>query len=435
MLNIDPLYLVINLILLFIFASMGRFVAKGGSYKFSSGVCTIAFTLVLGSRYMRGNDYAHYVDVFNQRTETGQHLFTYLNDFLAAIGIDAYGSFFVYAFIFASCLFYLLRRFKTYATFIFPLALIALIFFHEYMIRQALSFSFIFLFIDQLFRDDTDSNDAIKMEDENSNQHILTYANYISDSSNEIELIPQEENIQAPCITSKSQDKKERIINPQKILLCIVYALAAYSIHSANIFVLIVILLFWLTMREHTIPFYISIPAMLFGALYLNKNLNLEEIAPYINLLQGTDEKLDYYIENSNIWFGDEGISNIYTRNDLILIFELWGNGLLFWMSDKMARQIKLSAIFAVSLNTVIVGNFIMMTFRELEIVHRMGYVLTILWFIPLAICLVLIKDFNFKNWEKVLLIGLVWWLYEYFKYLFLRSEGMTSFLWDVITF
>lgn len=415
--------------LLLIFISMGRFTSKGGNYKFSSGVCIAAFTLVLGSRYMRGNDYAHYVEVFNRRTEADQHLFTWLNDFLAAVGINAYGAFFVYAFIFSCSLFYLLRRYKPYAAYMFPLALIALIIFHESMIRQAISFSFVFLLIDKLYDIEVDySNPNVEEECENEEENYFDNS-MISYDSNDCHVLPQADYIEE---TSNSTGDFLKGITWNDFLVCAFFVTCAISIHTANVITIIMILAFWLVMRTKTIPFYISIPLMLFGALYLNKILNLDIIAPYVNLLQGTDEKFDTYIENSDYWFGEKGASSNYTRKGIILFLELWGYGMLFWLADRMSKQINLGAVFATMLNTLIAGALIMMTFRELEILHRIGHVLTLCWFIPLSTCLFHIREFEFKLYEKVLLLGSIWWIYEYLKYLFMRESGMTLFLWDI---
>lgn len=431
MFNIDPLYIFINILLLLTFISMGRFAAKGGNYKFSSGVCIVAFTLVLGSRYMRGNDYGHYIEVFNRRTEADQHLFTLLNDFLSAIDINAYGAFFVYALIFSSCLFYLLRRYKPYSAYSFPLALIALIIFHESMIRQALSFSFIFLLMDKLFGTETikyqsdigvRENEVCIKSENNTTEYEPTDCNTLS--LNEEDYYPLEEPIFSP-------DGLLNRITWRDICICAILITCAISIHTANSITIVAIMAFWIIMRNKTIPFYMSIPLMLFGALILNNVLNLDSIAPYVNLLQGTDKKFDTYIENSDYWFGEEGASSTYTRKGIILYCELWGYGTLFWLADRMSKQMNFGRIFASMLNTLIVGTFVMMTFRELEILHRIGHVLTLFWFIPLSICLYHIRDFELRTWEKVLLCGSTWWVYEYLKYLFMRASGMTLFLWD----
>lgn len=433
MFNIDPLYIFINLVLLLIFVSMGRYAEKGGSYKFASGVCIIAFTLVLGSRYMRGNDYAHYIEVFNRRTEADQHLFTWLNDFLAVIGINAYGSFFVYAFIFSCSLFYLLRRYKPYAAYMFPLALIALIFFHEYMIRQALGFSFVFMFIDQLLTLEGYSKVNMADGDEpyeslgqdecvNSKFPAESYFVSLADESQQLaETYPHD---------VKMQESKRK-----SYFLCILFVVCTMSVHTANMIVIGLVAFFALLMRRRTIPFYVAIPSMLVCSLFINKIIDFDVIAPYVNLLQGTNTKFDTYIENSDYWFGEEGVSNAYTRKIYILYLELWGYSVLFWLADRMSRHMDLGYVFATLLNITIVGSLIMMTFRELEIIHRIGYVLTMLWFIPLSICLYHLKDFEFKIWEKIPLLGLFWWLYEYIKYLFMRTDGMTSFLWDMQIF
>lgn len=66
--NFDLDYLIINIILLSCFAYCGNRISKGAPYKSATLPCILLFTLVQGCRYMRGNDYQHYIEVFNGDT-------------------------------------------------------------------------------------------------------------------------------------------------------------------------------------------------------------------------------------------------------------------------------------------------------------------------------------------------------------------------------
>lgn len=419
MLSLDPTYIIINLLLLFLFIRAGQYVANNGNYKFATAICTLAFTFVQGMRYMRGNDYIHYVSVFNERTESNQVLFTIINDILAALGINAYASFSVYALIFIVCLFWFFRNYKEYAAFLFPLSLIALIFFNEYMIRQALSFSFVFLFLDQLF--------SIKGRTNNTDIEDIIYD--VPNTVNSSITIPEEE------FEPQGEGENSILTHKKNLILCILFTVMATSIHTANIFPITLIFLFWLFAGSHTIPYYISIPLLLFSAFLFDKIVSLDSIMPYIMLLEGSNDKFDQYIDAYSSWFGEEALKDQYTRNEIILYLEIWGNAALFWLGDRISKKLLFKSDYSTLFNTYIIGTLFLFAFRNFELLNRMGFVLSLFWFFVLSIGLFHLHDIKLKIFEKAFLFGLVWWTYEYLKYLFMRTDHMTQFLWDIPQF
>ena len=81
--HFDIIYIILNLLLLFIFWYGGLRISKGDNYWKNAILCIVAFTLVLGLRYGRGNDYHHYVYIYvNGYTEGTQRAFVWLNSFL-----------------------------------------------------------------------------------------------------------------------------------------------------------------------------------------------------------------------------------------------------------------------------------------------------------------------------------------------------------------
>ena len=99
--NFDLDYLIINIILLSCFAYCGNRISKGAPYKSATLPCILLFTLVQGCRYMRGNDYQHYIEVFNGDTpDTTGFLFIGINDTAKLLGFNAYSVFLIYSFVF-----------------------------------------------------------------------------------------------------------------------------------------------------------------------------------------------------------------------------------------------------------------------------------------------------------------------------------------------
>lgn len=82
-------YFVINVILLMVFIIAGKNVSKGGSYINNAIICCIFFILVFGSRYNRGHDYAHYVEVYTYSEHSDQYVFWLFNYILKNI-LDVY---------------------------------------------------------------------------------------------------------------------------------------------------------------------------------------------------------------------------------------------------------------------------------------------------------------------------------------------------------
>lgn len=143
------IYIFINLLLLSTFVIGGYNVKKGGSYWKNALSCSLVFVMVMGSRYGRGHDYLHYVDVYINGDLSNQYLFLLFNEGIKSIlGIGKYFIFYVYAIPFILCGFKFLKNFQNVANLAFPLFLMSMTYFEEYEIRQALSFSFVFLFLD-----------------------------------------------------------------------------------------------------------------------------------------------------------------------------------------------------------------------------------------------------------------------------------------------
>lgn len=67
------IYLFCNILLLLVFVFCGRNVRQGKSFWQNAFICSLFFVLVMGTRYNRGNDYGHYVEVYVQGDQQNQY--------------------------------------------------------------------------------------------------------------------------------------------------------------------------------------------------------------------------------------------------------------------------------------------------------------------------------------------------------------------------
>ena len=369
-------YVVLNVIMFVIFCVCGQRVSVGKSYWANAFVSSVVFCLMMGLRLNRGNDYVHYMDVYLHDTESTQLLFTWFNDFLKWFGVGPHGFFFFYAIPFIWCAFVFMKPMRLYAKYAFPCFLIAMVVFEEFMIRQALSFSFVFLVILHCHK-------------------AFDYAR----------------------------------VNKREIVKVILWSLVSVSIHTANALVIMLIIGFYLIYRRPIKPI-MAIPIYIFSAYVFSSIFDLNLLQPLVSLLGDSSDKFAGYAEHSDHWFSEDGMNDIYTRNPIIKIFETLGNISLMYFGYKVLMQQHFSRLYIVPFNLFFFGTCFQKAFRNLEILNRMGNVCMNMFFIPLTIVLFFIKYKECSSWEKCLYICLAFWLYDYFKYFCMRGE-MTLFLWD----
>ena len=145
--SLDIDYLFITLFLVFIYYIAGSNIAKGKSYWQSSILCIISMVFIMGVRYNRGNDYMHYIAVYEYDLEDNQILFTWFNNLLKSFDTHPIEIFAYYAFPFAVFSLFLLKRYKLYAKYLLPLFVVGWLQYEESMIRQILGFSFGFVYL------------------------------------------------------------------------------------------------------------------------------------------------------------------------------------------------------------------------------------------------------------------------------------------------
>lgn len=423
---IDFDYLFLNIILLATYVIAGYNISRKGAFWASAWPCIVAFTFIMGSRYMRGNDYDHYCEVFANDEESTQHLFTFFNQFLRWIGVGRHYFYYFYSFIFAFCSMFFLKRFRRFSLCMFPLFLIAYIHFDEFMIRQALSYSFVFLYLIELF--------SIKLDDHpNKNRIILPKGKRYYGGL---------KGIDDPYSKRLRLKKKPNAIrkyfsllfaseNLLHIFYCAFLASIVISIHVANVMVLVLVTILYLFVK-YPIPYYISIPILIVATYMFNVLFDFSYLNPILDMLSGQDEKMDNYIENSDVWLDEEGMQDKYTRNPIVLVFEMLGSGILFYYGYNIIKNVrKNDRISCMFFNVYVFGTIFINAFRNLEILNRIGYVFQLFWFYPVCLILFYFPKMHFSILKKYSLCFLFFFLYSYLKYLFFKEDGMTLFLWD----
>ena len=345
--------------------------------------CILLFTLVQGCRYMRGNDYQHYIEVFNGDTpDTTGFLFIGINDTAKLLGFNAYSVFLIYSFVFILCATHFLKEYKAYAKWIFPLFIMAYMQFEEYMIRQAFSYSFFFLYMNSLFK--------IKPK---SVKHIWRK-------------------------------------NKKSIFLCIFWGIICLNIHSANIVNILIVTGLYIFMHK-PLHYSITIPIYLLCVYVLPKIFDFSILQPILDIFSRHNELASAYAENSSKWFSSEGMNELYTRNVAVQAIEALGTSTLLYLGYKTILCHRVGqSINATLFNSFFIGISILSLFRNLEILNRIGQVLAYSWIFPVSLVLHY-KTPRWSKFDKLVSIFLVWFAYEFLKYLFFPPTDKTAFIWD----
>ena len=380
-LNFDLVYILIYLLLLAAFCIAGDNVSRGDSYWKNALICCVLFILVVGTRYERGNDYKHYVDVYAKNLDLHQVLFQYLNTFLRDVmSIGKYFIFYIYAIPFILSGFKFLKNYKKYARWLFPTFFMAMLYFEEYEIRQALSFSFVFLFMDEFM----------------SCRHTIK----------------------------------------RKIILITLYSIITLSIHSANLIFLFVFIVTYFFIKK-VITYKVTIPLLVFSSYFFSEYYDISYINPILNLFANSgNEKFAHYTAGNaaEAWFGESALQLENARNPLIKFFDLLGNSALFYFSYRYIKYnvTQKGHVLVTLTNLYIIGDIFKQAFLYLEILNRMSTLFQRMWFLPFAIVLYRIKVNKLTSMET-LAFGLIFFvLYDFFKYVFAQDVGRTFFLWNI---
>ncbi len=377
-------YIILNLVMLYVFYVCGKKIQQGANYWINALWMIVVFTFVLGSRYLRGNDYYQYSENFlNNSVRGNQWIFLSLNDILQNLGFDKYTCFYAYSFIEITCALFFLKRYACYGKYIFPFFLMATIVFNEYQIRQALSFSFIFLYLGELFNLERKDLSAIFLLNE------------------------------------------EKVY---KIAKALVFLIIAGSIHSVNYLLAIAFTLIYFFIR-FPLPIFITIPSVFFCQYVASSVFDFSIFNTMLSYFS-QDDLLSVYVDNGSQWFSAEGFEDKYNRNIIAGMLECVGTSCLFYLGHSFVSKAQKKSEFTAMYNIFVLGILFQMSFRNLELLNRIGGDMAMMWFLPLSLVLFHRNQLIELGCKKIAFWGLCWYAYEFIRYLFLRGEP-TLFLWD----
>lgn len=375
---IDLDFILLNLILLATFVITGKKLSCTNSYQKNLFFCVVAFIIIMGSRYMRGNDYVRYQLTFMYDNDEDQVIFTLLNQFLRNIGVGRHYFLYYYSFPFIVCAIYFMKSLRRYACYTFPCFIVAFTFFNEYCIRQALGFSFIFMFMFYLFK----INDwPFKQE--------KWYKYYI---------------------------------------WCFAYAALSVGIHSVNGLTILFITLIYI-LSNSTIPSKISIPAYLFSAFVFSSLWDWSYIEILLKYLANIDGKFNIYINRSSLFFSADSFQDDWSRSFFGTIFQTLGHCSLFYLGNKIIKNLQLNRTYYTLFNVYVIGTIIDIGFWNYELIRRVFDPMLAFWCFVLPIVLVNKRLLKWKSWELLLPIFLLFFIKDYLSYLF--NNELTLFLWD----
>lgn len=341
----------------------------------------VAFTLVLGLRLNRGNDYIHYMQVYLYDLEDNQVLFTAFNHFLKVIGTGPHWIFIWYSGAFVLGGAWIIRDYRTEAKWLFPLFLMSFVVFSEFMIRQAFGAAFLF---------------------------FMMYS-----------------------LMNNKASRKQRIIGTL-FWLCV-----SYTIHSANLIPGVIIIGLYLVVYK-PIPWQFSIPAYIVASYILQKNFDFSYLSDFLSVLGNQNDKFSEYTTNSDKWFSADAMNEEWYRKPVVKVFETAGNIALLYLGYYQAALFKKRKYVTVY-NLVVIGAIVEQSFFTIEILRRMGDAMYWFWCFPLASVLCYrqeilghVKSAYKRMVVKGLYVLLAFFVYDYLKYLFLRPLDMYKFIWDM---
>lgn len=373
-------FIILNSLLLYIFCKAGINISNKKNYWSNANACISVFTFVQGCRFARGNDYHAYSQIFIEGVHKENPFFSSINEFLKIIGINQYSCFMVYAFVFILCAMIFMYDYRKYAKYMFPFFLGGFLLFEEYMIRQAFSYSFFFIYLKYLF-------------------HIRI--SKISD------------------ITS----------NKKNILVCIIFAFITLAIHTGNIiniFVVTVLYLFW---KKPFNP-YFSIPLYICCVYILPNIFNFSWLDPILNFAAESNTRAAEYVSNSEYWFSSEGKNDIYTKSIIVEFIQVIASSSVMYLGYKLIKnRFYKDNVLVTLLNVFIIGLCIESLFVNLEILYRIGQVMDKVGYFLIPI-IIYYKPHNINFIYKILYLSFIWFMYYYIKYV-LFSGKVSMFIWD----
>ena len=174
--------------------------------------------------------------------------------------------------------------------------------------------------------------------------------------------------------------RKKHIIGVLLLLLCI-------GVHTGLLSTIIFPFLFLFLHKWYKKPF----PILLTIPIYIIITISVD----YVNNFFATNftsaftflqyfGKFESYSENSDYWFGEDGVNEIYAQSIATMLMTLIFEASIMYLGAKALKQ-KYNKRVCIYYNTAVIGMFIMRIGFYLEIIRRVGQLSMAFYFVPLG--------------------------------------------------
>jgi hypothetical protein len=320
-----PEHLILFLILFTGFIIWGKYGSSTKNevnYWMYSLLPILTYSVITGSRYGWGPDYLAYkIRLETALTYDEEQLgFKWINQTIKLLNIDYVGGFIIYSLIFMTSCFILIRSYRKASVYMYYFVIPATLLFVTNAIRQGLALSFVFLGL-----------------------YFLNKKNWFG------------------------------------IVLSV---FVGYSIHSSILVTVVIIGAVYLLIKK-PIHWIISIPLYLFFT-FLFDPARIGFISEYISKYVSFDNSFQSYIDQSDIWFGEEAATDIYEQNLFALL-----TSSLFYISiiylGYVALKFRSHPHIVYIYNLVVIGIVMYRVVFTFEILRRIAEPLVMLYFIVLG--------------------------------------------------
>lgn len=282
----------------------------------------LMYSVITGCRYGWGPDYPAYkLRLENALTYDEEQLgFKWINQTIKLLDIDYVGGYIIYSLIFITSAFILIRSYRKVSSYMYYFLIPATLLFVTSAIRQGLALSFVLLAL--------------------------------------------------------------YFLNKKNWLAIVLSVLIGYSIHNSILITVVIIGAVYIFTKK-PISWMISIPLYLFFT-FLFDPARIGFISEYISKYVSLDNSFQGYIDQSDIWFGEEAATDIYEQSLFALV-----TSSLFYVSiiylGYVALKFRSHPHIVYIYNVVVIGIIFYRVVFTFEILRRMAEPLLMLYFIVLG--------------------------------------------------
>ncbi|UTA68668.1 EpsG family protein [Emticicia sp. 21SJ11W-3] len=322
--------------------NVGSRVKNVAMYWILALIPMFCYCFIVGSRYGWGADYLFY----KYRLENAftykeeQIVFKWLNQAIAYVGLNYVGGYIIYSLIYVVCAFVLMRSYKVQSRFMYSFFVPATLIFVTSIIRQGLALAFVYLSIYFLFR--------------------------------------------------------------KNWLGLVISVLIGINIHTSILITYLVLFGFYFFVRQ---PFNwrVTIPIYIFFAFFFDYG-NVTFISPFINKYIVLNSAFQSYVENADLWFGNDGLNTIYQQGTFTLIMSS-----LFYIAviyiGYYALKMKPSPEVLFLYNAFVFGVIFFRAVFLFEILRRIAEPFVMFYFVVLGYSIFVFSS-NIKKFNRLVKVN-----------------------------